>query len=345
MARPLRVQFRNGWYHVTARGSNRQNIYRDERDRLHFLELLGEMSERHTVEVHSYALMDNHYHLLLRTPLANLSRAVQWLNTAYGIWWNLRHRRVGHVFQGRFKSVVVESGQWVLECSLYIHLNPVAISVLELSKAKKKAERRGLTVAPVAVRAKRLEVLRSCPWSSFRALAGYSRGPQWLCREELLGRAGGEGGYRRLAEERAGRGLEQSLWSWLKWGLVLGGEGFARKVRAQLEAGRESKGRRALRAGRSWAQVVRGLERARGERWAEFAGRHGDPGLAMALYVARRCTGLTLRQLGQEAGGMDYTAVSMAIKRFEQRLGRDRGLCRMTERLLTDKMDAEKCAK
>jgi hypothetical protein len=91
--------------------------------------------------------------------------------------------------------------------------------------------------------------------------------------------------------------------------------------------------------------VVRGLERARGERWAEFAGRHGDPGLAMALYVARRCTGLTLRQLGQEAGGMDYTAVSMAIKRFEQRLGRDRGLCRMTERLLTDKMDAEKCAK
>jgi REP element-mobilizing transposase RayT len=157
MARPLRVQFRNGWYHVTARGGNRQNIYRDERDRLHFLELLGEMRERHTVEVHAYALMDNHYHLLLRTPLANLSRAVQWLNTAYGIWWNLRHRRVGHVFQGRFKSVVVESGQWVLECSLYIHLNPVAISGLELSKAKKKAERRGLTVAPVAVRAKRLQ--------------------------------------------------------------------------------------------------------------------------------------------------------------------------------------------
>jgi hypothetical protein len=200
-------------------------------------------------------------------------------------------------------------------------------------------------VAPVAVRAKRLEVLRSYRWSSFRALAGYSRGPQWLCREELLGRAGGEAGYRRLAEERAGRGLEESLWSSLKWGLVLGGEGFARKVRAQLEAGRESKGRRALRAGRSWAEVVRGVERARRERWAEFAGRHADPGLAMALYVARRCTGLTLRQLGQEAGGMDYTAVSMAIKRFEQRLGRDRGLCRMTERLLTDKMDAEKCAK
>jgi putative transposase len=337
MARPLRVQFRNGWYHVTARGNNRQDLYRDEWDRRHFLELLGQMSERHAVEVHAYALMDNHYHLLLRTPMANLSRAVQWLNTAYGIWWNRRHGRVGHVFQGRFKGLVVESGQWVLESSLYIHLNPVAISALELSKEQKRAERRGRSVAPAAVRAKRLDVLRSYPWSSFRALAGYARGPRWLCREELLRRAGGEAGYRRLAEERAGRAVEESLGSSVKWGLVLGGESFARQVRAQVKAGRESRGRRALRARRSWAEVVRALERARGERWAGFAGRHGDPGLAMALYVARRCTGLSLRELGQEAGGMDYTAVSMAIKRFEQRLGRDRSLRQLTDRLLGEK--------
>ena len=76
MARPLRVQFRNGWYHVTARGNNRRRLYFDERDRRHFLQLLEEMSERHTVEVHAYVLMDNHYHLLVRTPMANLSRAV-----------------------------------------------------------------------------------------------------------------------------------------------------------------------------------------------------------------------------------------------------------------------------
>ena len=88
VARPLRVQFRNAWYHVTARGNNRQRIYCDPPDHRHFLEWLGQMSERHGPEVHTYALMDNHYHLLVRTPHANLSAALQWLNVAYSVWWN-----------------------------------------------------------------------------------------------------------------------------------------------------------------------------------------------------------------------------------------------------------------
>ena len=333
MARPLRVQFKNGWYHVTARGDNRQRIFYDERDRRHFLELIGEMSERHAVQVHAYVLMDNHYHLLVCTPHANLSAAVQWLNVAYSVWWNRRHDRVGHVFQGRFKAVVVESGEWVLACSLYIHLNPVAVGSLALSKNQKRAEAHGLVQAPESLCAERLERLRNYPWSSFRAYAGYGPAAEWLSREEVLGRAGGAAGYRHLAEEKARRGLDESLWSQLKWGLVLGGEGFARKVRAQVEPNRESSGRRALRGRSSWAEVVRAVEKVRGEPWAQFAGWRGDPGLAMALYVARRCTGLTLRALGEAAGGMDYTAVGMAIKRFEGRLAKDGALRGMTERL------------
>jgi hypothetical protein len=107
-------------------------------------------------------------------------------------------------------------------------------------------------------------------------------------------------------------------------------------VRAQLEIGRESSGRRALRGRTSWSEVVRGVEAARGERWAESAGRHGDPGLAMALYLGRRRTGLTLRTLGEAAGGIDYAAVCMAIKRFEQRLAKDKSLRKMTEQLLAE---------
>jgi REP element-mobilizing transposase RayT len=336
MSRPLRVQFKNGWYHVTARGNNRQRIFYDERDRRHFLELIGEMSERHAVEVHAYVLMDNHYHLLVRTPHANLSATVQWLNVAYSTWWNRRHDRVGHVFQGRFKAVVVESGEWVLACSLYIHLNPVAVGSLALSKNQKRAEAHGVVQAPESLRAERLEKLRSYPWSSFRAYAGYDRAVEWLSSEEALGRAGGVAGYRHLAEEKAGRDLDESFWSQLKWGLVLGGESFACKVRAQIEAKREHSGRRALRGRCSWAEVVRAVEKARGEPWAQFAGRRGDPGLAMALYVARRCTGLTLRALGEAAGGMDYTAVGMAIKRFEQRLAKEKALRGMIERLLEE---------
>jgi REP element-mobilizing transposase RayT len=308
----------------------------DAQDRRHFLELIGEMIELHGVEVHSYVLMDDHYHLLVRTPHANLSIAVQWLNVAYSIWWNRRHGLAGHLFRGRFKSVVVESGQWVLECSLHIHLNPVAVGALALSKKQKRSKAQELSQPSESERATRLERLRSYPWSSFRACAGYGPAPEWLRTEELLGQAGGAARYRKLAEANVGQGLEESFWSQLKWSLVLGGASFARKVKARLEAGPESWGRRALRGRKKWSEVVRALEQARGERWAEFAGRHGDPGLAMALYVARRRTGLTLRALGEAAGGMDYTAVSMAIKRFEQRLTKEKALRRMTERLLAE---------
>ena len=111
---------------------------------------------------------------------------------------------------------------------------------------------------------------------------------------------------------------------------MLGGASFADKVKRSVTAGRERT---------TWSEVVRSLEKARGEPWGEWAGRHGDPGLAMALYVARRRTGLTLRELGEAAGGMDYTAVSMAIKRFGERLARDQAPRTLTERLL----DGSKC--
>ena len=127
MARALRIELKNGWYHVANRGNDRQPIYLGDPERRHFLDLLGEMIARYAVEVHGYVLMSNHYHLLIRTPEANLSAAMQWLNVAYSIWWNRRHGRSGHVFQGRFKAVLVEAGQWVLACSLYLHLNPVAV--------------------------------------------------------------------------------------------------------------------------------------------------------------------------------------------------------------------------
>src|SRR5690242_2310196 len=107
MARLLRIQLPDGRFHLTARGNERKAIYRDH-DRFHFLELLTEMIERYAVQLHAYVLMDNHYHLLLQTLEANLSQAMQWLNVGYGVWFNRRHCRVGHLFQGRFKALVVE---------------------------------------------------------------------------------------------------------------------------------------------------------------------------------------------------------------------------------------------
>ena len=335
MARPLRINLKNGWYHVANRGNNRQAIYLDDRDRRHFLELLAQMRERYFVEIHSYVLMGNHYHLLVRTPEANLSAAVQWLNVAYSVWWTRRHGRSGHVFQGRFKAVLVEAGQWVLVCSLYLHLNPVAVQELGLSKGEKASEAKGLAKPDQPMLAKRLEKLRGYRWSSYWAYAGYSSAPDWLSTQELWARAGGREGYRRLAEERLRQGEKEPLWSTLKWGVVLGGERFTEQARRRLKVHRESTERKSLRRRRTWAEVVKAVEQSRGEKWEEFAHRHGDRGLAMTLYLARRCTGLTLRELGLAAGRMDYAAAAAAIRRFEQRLANEKALRTESKEILT----------
>ena len=113
MARSLRIERPGAWYHVRARGNERRNIVRDDRDRQHWCELFAELAIRFRIVIHSYVLMDNHYHLLLETPLANLSRAMQWLNVSYTVWFNRRHGRVGHLFQGRYKAILVGSRRMV----------------------------------------------------------------------------------------------------------------------------------------------------------------------------------------------------------------------------------------
>src|SRR4030095_735889 len=107
MARPLRIDLPGGWYHVTARGNERRPLYRSDRDRNRFLELLGEFSELFAVQIHGFVLMSNHYHLLLEARSGGLSRAMQWLHLSYGAWFNRRHDRSGHLFQGRVKAVSV----------------------------------------------------------------------------------------------------------------------------------------------------------------------------------------------------------------------------------------------
>ena len=139
MARALRIERPEGRYHVTARGNERKAIYRDDADRAHFLELLSEATDRFGVRIHAYVLMDNQFHLLLDTPRANLSRSMQWLGVSYSIWFNRRHHRVGHLFQGRFKSVVVEDDAGWQEVARYIDLNPVRLAGLALDKHQRAA--------------------------------------------------------------------------------------------------------------------------------------------------------------------------------------------------------------
>src|SRR4051812_37326204 len=161
MARPLRIIHPRGWYHITARGNERRNIFIDNRDRSHFLELLDEFVPRFHVNLHAYVLMHNHYHLLLELSRPNLSRAVQWLNVSYSAWFNRRHDRCGHFFQGRFKSILVEPSAWGLSLSAYLHLNPVRVARLRLGKADRQQSRSAGASAPEpALIERRLATLR-----------------------------------------------------------------------------------------------------------------------------------------------------------------------------------------
>jgi len=310
-------------------------IFGDDRDREHLLELVEETVERYRVEVHAYAWMKTHWHLVLRTPDGNLSRAMQWLNQSYAAWFNTRWQRKGPVFQRPFGSVPVQDGAWAYELSLYVHLNPLRIKGMGLSSWDRKAANEGMRRPPsTEEKARRLKKLREYRWSSYRAYAGYTRPPDWLMMDELWRRSARKkseraAAYRRDARQRGTEGADSTKLEALRDSVAIGGVEFVREARdfaAQFGLGRETGSKRALRARVTMDEVIGAVETARGETWEEFGSRRGDTGSALVMWVARRCTGLTLREIGEAAGGKDYAAVGMAIRRLERRFPEDKPL-------------------
>lgn len=187
MARPLRVEFPGAIYHVTGRmvGSwrdERLRLFRDGRDYERFLERLGDAVQEHSVRVYLFCLMANHFHLMLETPQGNLSRFMQKLTTAYAVYFNLRHRRHGHLLDGRFKAKVVEGDDYLLKLSRYVHLNPVFVGSWEKQSLEK-----------------RTEYLRSYRWSSYPDYIGGQNRWGFLEKGPVLAQLG------RGVKERPGR--------------------------------------------------------------------------------------------------------------------------------------------
>jgi REP element-mobilizing transposase RayT len=160
MPRPLRPPIENGFYHVTSRGNRRCEIYCDSADKKYFLGLLADVVERFGWLLHAYCLMTNHYHLVVRTPLANISRGMQRLNSMHASWFNWRHGCSGHLFQGRFHTVDVEDQSHFIELARYVVLNPV---------------RAGITDHPAGY-----------SWSSYRSTVGSASRPSFLASDAIL---------------------------------------------------------------------------------------------------------------------------------------------------------------
>jgi putative transposase len=330
MARPLRVDVRGGWYHVTARGNERRPVFRDDEDRKRFLALLEESAERFGVNFHAYVLMDNHYHMLIETPQANLSVAMQWLGVSYTVWFNRRHRRVGHLFQGRFKAILLEASTSV-EVSRYVHLNPARLRWLGLDKAGQQRSRQGLVEkSNAALVRERLDRLRQHRWSSYRAYIGLTEAPLWLTTREMLEmlghgtRAEREKKYREFVEGPVREGVLESPWERLEAGVLLGTAEFVQRCRKLVRGNpREQPQLKQLREQPGLAEVIRAVERIKGEAWERFRDRHGDWGRDLVLYGARRHCGVRLRELAEAAGGLNYGSAAVIVQRFEKRLKKD----------------------
>jgi putative transposase len=330
MARPLRLDIEGGWYHVMNRGLEQRRIFPDERANEHFLGLLSIMPARFGLKIYAYALMGNHYHLQVETPKANLSQAIQWLNVSYSVWFNRLKKRVGPLFQGRFKAVLHDPDESALVINRYIHLNPVRVSKLGGHEGRGELEQapsRELLEARVAA--------LSYEWSSYNIYTGRVKNPGWLSTDSIYaffgepGRHNPRGAYRRQLEEMAAMGDWQADWrDKVSASVLLGSEAFVRRMIKSLKGNRREQFglRQKERLSLDWQSICAAVSKVWKGDWFELSTRRGNRALPAAWYLARNFAGMRLAELGEAGGGVAYPAVSAAIKRFEKRLLVDRDL-------------------
>lgn len=209
MARPLRLEYPDAVYHITSRGNEGRPIFRTDEDRLTFLTLLQEVVRRFGWSVSAWTLMTNHFHLVIQTPQPNLSKGMQWLNGKFAGGFNRRHKRKGHLFEGRFKARIIEDGLYRAEVLRYVVLNPV--------------------------RAKMVERPEDYVWSSYRATVGLEEAPSWFDLASALSLFNGS---TTLYQEFVLAKLhsEECLWDQAINGIFLGSEEWAKLMRTELES-------------------------------------------------------------------------------------------------------------
>ncbi|MCX6559797.1 MAG: transposase [Candidatus Aminicenantes bacterium] len=300
MARPLRIQFRNAAYHVTCRGIRKDAIFFADHDRFEFVRKMNETFEKYSFILNAFCLMPNHYHLFLQTPLANLSEGLHHLNSAYSNWLKSKHKLVGHVFQGRFKSILVDEETYAVNLSIYIHLNPC---------------RWGLAKKP-----------EDYAWSSCRDYLGM-RGLQTpalqaprilsiLTSDDTNARTR----YRELLRER--RDMDDPLKASFRR-IALGSPSFIDRIR-QLINERAAAGKTRENSARDFkacqavspAQVFEIIAAVSGCAVSDIlTKKRGRPWRAMGMYLVKKHCAIGLRKAG-EIWGVDYAVVGFNARRF-----------------------------
>ncbi len=298
MARPLRIEYAGAFYHITSRGNERKDIFKNERDFERFLTYLETAVQRYKAVIHVYCLMSNHYHLLLETHRGNLSQIIRHINGAYTTYYNTKWQRAGHLFQGRYKAILVEADEYAGELSRYIHLNPV---------------RAGITDRPEGYR-----------WSSYQYYIGKNRIPKWLTVDYILSYFGRETtAAQKKYSEFVNPLIDQEYNSPLKETVastILGGIEFVNEIKEKYLIGKNiDRNLPALRelTKTSIKEIIREVEGVleKNEVLSKKA----------SIYLCHRYSGRTLREIGRHFG-IGESAVSQTSKRFSMLLDRDKKL-------------------
>jgi len=306
MARPLRIEYPGAFYHVTARGNERKRIFSAKTDYKQFKRYLEKAGEKYGCRIHCYVLMQNHYHLLMETPGGNLSQVMHYLNGSYTAFFNHRTGRSGHLFQGRYKAILVEVDSYLLQLSRYIHLNPV--------------------------RAGAVEKPQDYPYSSYQSFIA-DKGEEILTRDLIWGMISkdkrlGPSRYRSFVERGLGRELENPLKE-VYAGSVLGGNAFVRealdKLKEEVWSRVEVSHRKELQTPYEAEEIVHLVSEHFGMNFEELVRQKGD-GRNLIIHLLKNKTGMTNREIGEMAGGLSYSGVSRVEERFVEKLKKDKKL-------------------
>ena len=309
MARPLRIEYEGAFYHVFSRGNKKQAVFRTNRDRRTFLDALARMVERFDVSIFAYVLMDNHYHLLIRTNRPNLSKSMHWLGTTYTTLFNLTNVQTGHLFQGRFKSLLVENEAYLLQLSYYIHRNPL---------------RAGL-----------VNRLIDYPWSSYPIYAYHRRAPNWLETNLILSQFGSdEDVYSRYREKVQNYAKEQkNVLEDIKHGVICGSKDFVGRIKQKYLSKadvRDVPAQKRIINDIDAADFIQAASRLMGadiEKWRKSRRiqKSDVTDRDMLLYLMWQCGKFSNDQIGSQVG-LTSASISRRIGVFQARLELDRRL-------------------
>lgn len=303
MSRAWRIEFDGALYHVLSRGNEKRDIFSDDEDRRIFIKLMGEMAERFSIEIYAYVLMNNHYHILIKTQKANLSAAMQWFGVTYTSRYNIRHERSGHLFQGRFKSFLVENDAYLMRLSCYIHRNPVRQGV---------AER-----------------LADYKWSSYLAYAYGENALKWLKTKIILSQFKGELKEKRVAYRRKVQRYsdeEKKIWEDFKHGLFLGSQGFVDDMREKYLPEELHKDKPQQKEVKKSFDIAERLERASVILSADLKKIKMSKRLTGEIRIKKDLLIYTLWETGiyrnEEIGklfGVSYSAVSKSVSNIRKK--------------------------